>query len=287
MYRNVALAMVVSLWALPAAAVNVTVDFEAVVDGFLTSFPSIPTAALASPPPPAASSSEATIPIGGPVIGFPTDPGPSLGDVVTGSVSVEIDGRDAVMNVSGRAPIAGADPRLVSATVSGIDRVEACTAADPCVSTGPLPQFLIPVEQTTARGTLSAKYEPNVTFTSPTFDSSVSWLDLAILVGAPLDGQPTPPSFFELIQLPGALPLKVDYTRVDRGMIAVPGLEPDSCAFFSCTLVSATVTSGAIRIDGEPAPIPVPMSLAALVVALGALGSLRILRFVERDSRRN
>jgi hypothetical protein len=274
MYRKLALVLAACAWALPAAAVNITVEFEAVVDGFTSAIPAIPFIKAAPPPSPGAST-DAALPVPGPVI--PGDPvGPSLGDVVAGTVLFEIDKGDAVRNVSGAAPIAGADPRLVAATVSAVDRVEACTDAEPCVFAGPVPKFMIPIERTTARGTLTAEYEPNVTFTSPTFDSAVEWLDLAILIGAPLNGGPAPASFFELLRLPGALPLEVDYMRVERGMASFPGVDPDDCGFFTCTTVSATVISGAIRIDGGPTPIPVPASLAALLAWLGALALLRL-----------
>ncbi len=260
MIRTAALAVAACLCGLPAAAVTVTVEFEATVDRI----PFVPLARRASaklifvPP--------------------PLEPvGPFLGDVVSGRVSFDLDGMDRVQNVSGSAPIAGSDPKLESATVSPVERIEGCKGPS-CFTIAPEPKPLVPVAATKARGTLTVNYGPNVTFTDPTFDSSVEWVDLSIEVAAALDGEPSPADFLDLLQLPGALPVAIEYTRIGRGNLFIPGADPYDCAIFGCATFGATVTSGEIRVGNLPAPIPVPPTIAALLTALGAFGAFAALR---------
>jgi hypothetical protein len=206
----------------------------------------------------------------GPAVVLPPDPGgPSGGDVVSGSVSFETD-NDQVKNLSGSLPIAAADPPLESATVSPVERL----CEEPCVTIGPIPPPLIPLDETHDRGTLSVDYAPNEIF-DPTFDNSVEWLQAAIIIAAPVAGDPPRSSFLDLLGAEGALPIQVDYTRISRGNLSFPGIDRDDCGFFTCATFSATVTSGAVRVGDSPAPIPVPPAIAALLAALAALAALR------------
>lgn len=257
MYRSVAFALATCAWGLPAAAVTVTVDFVGAINiapiGPISGAPIVP----------------------GIVIGPPIEPiGPSLGDTVTGTVSFEINETDQVGNLSGRLPIGSANPSLPSARVSTVER-RVCAQDDPCVSTGTVPAPLIPVDETQDRGTLTVKYGPNVTFTDPTFHTSVEWIQASILIAALVEEDAPSSSFFDLLQLPGALPVEVHYTRVSRGNLFLPGVDPRDCSVSNCTTVSAIVTSGSIRAGEGPTPIPVPPTVPAFLAALGALAALR------------
>ena len=258
MVRTAALAVATCFFGMPAAAVTVILEFEAIVDRVPLPFQPFTR--------PAAADTTFIVPPFEPV-------GPSSGDAVSGRITFDIDDADRVRNVSGSAPIAGADPALESATVSTVERVEGCKGD--CVTIDPPIKPLVPSTATVAQSILAVEYGPNTTFTDPTFDSSIEWLDLSILVAADIDGDPSPPSVLSLLQLPGALPVAIEYTRISRGMIFIPGVDRDNCALFGCATFGATVTSGSIRVSDAPAPIPLPPAVASLLAALGALSALR------------
>jgi hypothetical protein len=63
----------------------------------------------------------------------------------------------------------------------------------------------------------------------------------------------------------------VDYTRITRGNLRLPGIDRNDCGFFVCEIARATVTSGTSTLSDTPAPIPLPASVTMLLAGLSGL----------------